>query len=102
MLFLLVKFQVMTATTMKMTVFWDVVIIVLMMDVVSVSETSVNFNQTTQRNIPEDSSSLIILINLYVLCLFQLLDLLSFIKYVLSCSILAVVRLKSVMHCLFL
>jgi hypothetical protein len=37
---------------MKMTVFWA---IVLMMLAVSTSETSVNFYQTTRRNIPEDS-----------------------------------------------
>jgi hypothetical protein len=58
---------------MKMTVFWDVapyslvkvyrrlplavfmMIIVLMMEAGSTSETSVNFYQTTLRNIPEDS-----------------------------------------------
>jgi hypothetical protein len=50
---------------MKITVFWDVApcslveviirAIALMMDAASTSETSVNFYQTTQRNIPEDS-----------------------------------------------
>jgi sorbitol-specific phosphotransferase system component IIA len=39
---------------MKMTVFWDVVIIP-MMEAVSTSEMLVNFYQTTRRNIPEDS-----------------------------------------------
>jgi hypothetical protein len=42
-----------------MTVFWDVascslVLITLMMEAASTSETSVNFYQTTQHNIPED------------------------------------------------
>jgi hypothetical protein len=37
---------------MKMTVFSDVA---LMMEAVSISETSVNFYETTRRNIPEDS-----------------------------------------------
>jgi hypothetical protein len=46
---------------MKMTVFWDVAPcnlvgrIALMMEAASTSETSVNFYQTTRRNIPEDS-----------------------------------------------
>jgi hypothetical protein len=46
---------------MKMTVFWDVrpcsliEVIVLMMETVSTSETSVNFYQTTRRSISEDS-----------------------------------------------
>jgi hypothetical protein len=48
---------------MKMTVFWDVALcssadivslVSLMMEAVSTSETSVNFTQTTRRNIPED------------------------------------------------
>jgi hypothetical protein len=41
---------------MKTTVFWDIVqfsFIALMMEAVSTSETSVNFYETTQRNIPE-------------------------------------------------
>jgi hypothetical protein len=37
----------------KMTVFW--VLIALMMDAASTSETSVNFYKTTRHNIPEDS-----------------------------------------------
>jgi hypothetical protein len=41
---------------MKMAVFWDVAPgIALMMEAVNTSETSVNFYQTTRRNIPEDS-----------------------------------------------
>jgi hypothetical protein len=45
-----VRFQVLTAAAnMKMKV-----IIALMMEAASASETSVNFYQTTQRNIPED------------------------------------------------
>jgi hypothetical protein len=45
----------------KMADVWDVAscnlveIAMMMMDAVSISETSVNFYQTTQRNIPEDS-----------------------------------------------
>jgi hypothetical protein len=38
-----------------MALFWDVAIIVLMMEAISTSETSVNFYQTTWRNIPENS-----------------------------------------------
>jgi hypothetical protein len=45
-----------------MTFFWDVApcslvdtLIALMMEAVSISETSVNFYQTIRRNIPEDS-----------------------------------------------
>jgi hypothetical protein len=37
---------------MKVTAFWDIAV---MMEAVSTSETSVNFYQTTRRNIPEDS-----------------------------------------------
>jgi hypothetical protein len=33
----------------------SIIIIALMMESVSISETSVNFYQTTRRNIPEDS-----------------------------------------------
>jgi hypothetical protein len=71
-----VRFQVLTAVSIKMTVFWYVVPcslvevyrrlrcayclhrqgkIALMMDVASTSEISVNFYQTTRCNIPEDS-----------------------------------------------
>jgi hypothetical protein len=46
------KFQVLTATGMKMAVFWDVAPCIL---VVSTSETSVSFYQTTRRNTVEDS-----------------------------------------------
>jgi hypothetical protein len=53
------RFQVLTAASMKMTVIWVVVpcraIIGLMMEVAGTSETSVNFYQTTRRNIPEVS-----------------------------------------------
>jgi hypothetical protein len=40
-----------------MTVFWDIAhaIITLMMEAVGTPETSVNFCETTRRNIPEDS-----------------------------------------------
>jgi hypothetical protein len=58
-------FQVLTATSMKMTVFWDVAQCSLVqidrrfrggiIEAVSTSETSVNFYQTTRRNIAEDS-----------------------------------------------
>jgi hypothetical protein len=55
-----VKFQVLTAVSMKMTVFWDIqpsslAFIDLLMKAASISETSVNFYQTTRRNNPEDS-----------------------------------------------
>jgi hypothetical protein len=66
-----VRFRVLTAASMKMTVFWDVATcslvevyrrfrgaycdIALMMEAESTSETSVNFYQTTRRNNPEDS-----------------------------------------------
>jgi hypothetical protein len=74
---ILVRFQILTSDTMKITVLWDVapcclievcrcfkgayclhhqVIIAMMMEVVITSETSTNFYQTTRRNIPEDSS----------------------------------------------
>jgi hypothetical protein len=40
---------------MKMNVFWDVEsLITLMMEAASISETSVNFYQTTRGNVPED------------------------------------------------
>jgi hypothetical protein len=68
----IIRCSVLTATNMKMTVFWDVApcslveinrrfgdaychIIVLMMEAVSTSETSVKLYQTTRRNISEDS-----------------------------------------------
>jgi hypothetical protein len=71
----LVRFQVLTAVNMKMTVFWDVAPVVwwkftdvsdvLTASVIrahrpddgdnSTSETSVNFHHTTQRNISGDS-----------------------------------------------
>jgi hypothetical protein len=42
------------AASMKMTVFWDLAI-VLMMEAVSITETSINFCETTRHKIPEDS-----------------------------------------------
>jgi hypothetical protein len=61
----LVRLQVPMAASMKLTVFWAVVpcslvsiirvIIALMMEAVSTSETLVNLYQTTWHNIPEDS-----------------------------------------------
>jgi hypothetical protein len=61
-----VKLQVLAAASMEMAVFWDVAPCslvevyrrfrgVLMMEAVSTSETSVNFNKTTRYNNPEDS-----------------------------------------------
>jgi hypothetical protein len=70
------RFGVLTAASMKFTVFWDVApcslveiyrllevlaasifrAIALMMEAVSIFETSVNFYQITRRNIPEDSN----------------------------------------------
>jgi hypothetical protein len=63
-----VRFQVLTAASMKMAVFWVVApcglvgvyrrfrsAIALMIEAASTSETSVNFSQTTRRNNPEDS-----------------------------------------------
>jgi hypothetical protein len=53
-----VRFQVLTAESMRMIVFWDAApcsLIVLLMEAASTSETSVNFYETTRRNIPEDS-----------------------------------------------
>jgi hypothetical protein len=67
----MVRFQVLTAASMKMTIFWDIApcslvevtdvskvlaaIIALMMEKTSTSETSVNFYQSTRRNNPEES-----------------------------------------------
>jgi hypothetical protein len=48
------KFQVLTAASMKMAVFWDVATCSVM-EAASTSERSVNFYQTTWRNNPEDS-----------------------------------------------
>jgi hypothetical protein len=58
--FCTVIFQVLTAASMKKTVFWDIALCslvqtALMMEAVSTSEISVNFYGTTRRNIPEDS-----------------------------------------------
>jgi hypothetical protein len=53
--FILVRFLVLTMASMKMTVFWDVPLIDLMMEAASTSKTSLNFYQTTRRNTPEDS-----------------------------------------------
>jgi hypothetical protein len=46
----LLRFQVITAASVKMTAFWD---ISLIMEAVRTSETSVYFNETTWRYIPE-------------------------------------------------
>jgi hypothetical protein len=76
-----VRFQVLTAASMKMAVFWVVAqcslvevyrlftgacclhhqysFIALMMEAANTSETSANFYQTTRRNNPEDSHLLI-------------------------------------------
>jgi hypothetical protein len=54
----LMRFQVLTVTSMKMAVLWAVIwtlLIALIMDAVNSSETSVIICQTTRRNIPEDS-----------------------------------------------
>jgi hypothetical protein len=72
----LVRFQVLTAASMKITLFWNVApcslekftdvsdvfnstqirtIIALLMEAATTSETSVNFCQTTPRNVPEES-----------------------------------------------
>jgi hypothetical protein len=42
---------------MKMAIFWGCLLqgIALMMEAASTTETSVNFYETTRRNIPEDS-----------------------------------------------
>jgi hypothetical protein len=62
-----VRFQVLTEASMKFRVFWDVALCshievyrrfrgtALIMDAVSTSETSVNFNVTIRCYIPEDS-----------------------------------------------
>jgi hypothetical protein len=53
----LVGFEVLTAGSMKMAVFWVVAPCrALMMEAESTSETSVNFYQTTRRYNPEDSN----------------------------------------------
>jgi hypothetical protein len=50
-----VGFEVLTAVSTKMAVFWVVVLIVLLMEAARTSETLVNFYQTTRRYNPEDS-----------------------------------------------
>jgi hypothetical protein len=56
---LLVGFQVLTETSMKFRVFWDVApcshVEVFSIEAVRTSETSVNFNVITWRYIPEDA-----------------------------------------------
>jgi hypothetical protein len=59
-IYLKMRLQVLTATSMKMTVFWDAALyslveIDLIMEAVSASEMSVNFHQSTRRIIPGDS-----------------------------------------------
>jgi hypothetical protein len=61
-----VRFQVLTAASVKIRVFWDVApcshievdrrFRALMMEAVRTYETSVNFNVTTRQYIPEDNS----------------------------------------------
>jgi hypothetical protein len=51
----LVGFEVLTAVSMNMAIFWFVAIIALMMEAARTSETLVNFCQTTRRYNPEDS-----------------------------------------------
>jgi hypothetical protein len=46
---MLVRFQVLTAENIKLTVFWA---IALMMEAASTSETSVKFYQIMRRNVP--------------------------------------------------
>jgi hypothetical protein len=63
--FIKVRFQVLTAASMKMTVFWDAApyrAIGLMMEAVSTSEMSVTFYETTQHNIPEDRTLIALMI----------------------------------------
>jgi hypothetical protein len=53
-----VRFQVLTAASMKTAVLWVVAackLIALMMEAAGTFETSVNFYQTKRCNIPEDS-----------------------------------------------
>ncbi|KDR15651.1 E3 ubiquitin-protein ligase sina [Zootermopsis nevadensis] len=57
----LVGFEVLTAVSLKIPVFWvaapcSLVEVALMMEAARTSETSVNFYQTTQRNTPEDGN----------------------------------------------
>jgi hypothetical protein len=74
----MVRFQVLTATSMKTAVFWDVApcslvdiddvsevlavsiirvmsLVALVIETVSTSETSVNIYQASRRNVPEDN-----------------------------------------------
>jgi hypothetical protein len=48
------RFEVLTAASIKMAVF-RVVVIALIIEASRISETSINFYQTTQRNHQEDS-----------------------------------------------
>jgi hypothetical protein len=57
-----VRFEVLTAVSTKMAVFWVVVpcsLVALMMEAARTSETLVNFYQTTRRYNPKDSHLLI-------------------------------------------
>jgi hypothetical protein len=80
-----VRFQVLTLTSMKFRVYWDVapcshvevdrrfrgVFTAMIMEAVRTSETYVNFNVTTRRYIPEDSTlhELVIMNILFTPCI---------------------------------
>jgi hypothetical protein len=49
-----VRFKALATASMKMTVFWDAAIALIVVTV-RTPETSVNFYETVRRNIPEDS-----------------------------------------------
>jgi hypothetical protein len=49
------RFQILTAASMKIRAFWAIDI-ALIMEAVSTSETSVYYSETTGRNIPEGSN----------------------------------------------
>jgi hypothetical protein len=60
-MFFLIGFEVLTAVSMKMAVFWFESLIALMMEAARTSETLVNFYLTTRRYNPEDSHLLFFL-----------------------------------------
>jgi hypothetical protein len=49
-----VRFQILTAASMKMAVFWVVAAIALMMEAARTCEMSADVYKTTRRNNPED------------------------------------------------